>query len=58
MTPKDQKISKTVELLLMLYRSKQQSAVAMSFEEKATLKVNKQIIFDAGLTIPQFISGF
>ncbi len=57
MLPKDSKISKTVDLLLMLYHSNLILPDHHSSEEKARLKITKQIIFDAGLTIPQFISA-
>jgi DNA-binding MarR family transcriptional regulator len=54
MPPKEQKLLRALELLTMLYDARQQFPRGLSEEEKATLKVTKQLLDDAGLTIPEF----
>lgn len=53
----DEIIFKTLHLLLMLYHSKQQFSIGLPEDQKATLEISRQIILDAGLTIPQFCNA-
>lgn len=54
MLPKEQKMLRALELLTMLSDARQQFPRGLSEEEKATLKISKQEIADAGLTLPEF----
>lgn len=53
----DQKITKTLELLVMLSRSKQQFSHGQSDEEKATLRISRQLISDSQLSVPEFTNA-
>lgn len=57
MSPRDQKILKTLELLVMLKRSKRQFSNVLTDEQMYTLMISKQFISDAGLTIPEFTNS-
>lgn len=57
MTPKDSKILKTVELLVMLYDATLRKLSKLSELEQATLNISKQIILDAGLSVPEFTNA-
>jgi hypothetical protein len=54
MTPIENDLYKTLNLLVMLSRSRRQLFPKLSEEEKATLMISKQILHDSGLTIPEF----
>ena len=53
MTPANELIYKTLSLLTMLSRSRQQFLPKLSEEEKSTITISKQVLNDAGLTVPQ-----
>lgn len=57
MTIADNKILKTLELLVMLSHSRRQFSHGLTPEQKATLTVSKQLIIDAGLTVPEFTNS-
>ncbi|MCA9357516.1 hypothetical protein H6784_05760 [Candidatus Nomurabacteria bacterium] len=57
MSLQDQKIAKTLELLVMLSRSKQQFSHGQSDEEKATLRISRQLITDSQLSVPEFTNA-
>jgi hypothetical protein len=54
MTPADKIIYKTLSLLVMLSRSRKSTTPSLPDNERATLTISKQILFDAGLTVPEF----
>lgn len=53
----DTKITKTLELLVMLSRSKQHFSHGQSDEEKATLRISRQLISDSQLSVPEFTNA-
>lgn len=53
-TPINNDIYKTLNLLVMLSRSRKQLFPKLSDEEKAQLIISKQILRDSGLTVPEF----
>lgn len=55
MNPKNQKILKTLELVIPLYNSKQLFSGHIPVEEKAILTVSKQLVEASGLTIMEFV---
>lgn len=57
MPPKDQKILKTIELLMMLSRSKQQFSHGLTEEEKVTLHISRQVLSDSALTVPELTNS-
>lgn len=54
MTPKDESILNTLNLLVMLSRSKNLLAVGIPEEEKYMLTVTKQNLIDSDLALPEF----
>jgi hypothetical protein len=56
-SPFDQKILKTLELLVMLSRSKQQFSQGKADEETATLRISRQLITDSQLSVPEFTNA-
>lgn len=57
MSPSDEKIRKTLELLVALSDSRQRFPNKLSCEEQATLTISSQYLADSELTIFQFISA-
>lgn len=56
MTPKEENLIATLNLLLLLYRAQKLSLLAVTEEQKHTLKVTKEHIALAGLTVPVFVN--
>ncbi|MFZ4500387.1 MAG: hypothetical protein ACOYMZ_02690 [Minisyncoccia bacterium] len=54
MTPKDQSMLNTLNLLVMLSRSTKQLAFGIPEEDKYILTVTKQNLIDSDLTLPEF----
>jgi hypothetical protein len=52
-----QTIHKTLNLLVMLSRSRQQFSHGQSDEEKATLRISRQLIIDSQLSVPEFTNA-
>jgi len=44
---------KTLHLLVMLHRANKQKVPSVSAEEAATIRISRQILTDAGLTVPE-----
>lgn len=57
MNPEEQNVFKTLNLLMMLSRSRQQFSHGLTDEEKATLFISKQILADSGLTVPELANS-
>jgi hypothetical protein len=53
MTPFDLGLNKTLHLLSMLWRVNKQQISKSSPEKLATLRISRQVLIDAGLTIPE-----
>lgn len=57
MSPSDQSMLKTLDLLVTISHSRAKFPPGLSDEEKDTIIINRQLISDTGLTIFQFISA-
>lgn len=57
MSPANQNLLKTLDLLTTLSNSRQRFSHGLSDEERETLTISRQLITDSGLTIFQFISA-
>lgn len=53
MTPHTSGLYKTLHLLVMLWRSNRQRIPKLELAEQAVLKINRQVLRDAGLTVPE-----
>lgn len=57
MTPGDLKILKTIELLVMLSRSRSLVFNDSTEEEKSILLISRQVLSDSGLTVPELTNS-
>lgn len=57
MNPTEQNVFKTLNLLMMLSRARQQFSHGFTDEEKATLFISRQILADSDLTVPELANS-
>jgi hypothetical protein len=56
MSPREENILKTLNILVLVLRAQKQMRPSLSEEQQHTLKITKEHIAAAGLTIPVFIN--
>ena len=54
MTPHTEGLYKTLHLLVMLWRTNRQQIPKLALEDQAVLRIRRQVLQDAGLTVPEF----